>query len=110
DMTYFFYYMTNVMQEGIEILKNRVKTYMREDFALNKIQKEGLDLTPRQKLIIEILSNLNISFLQTSEEIAKRVKVSNRTVEEDLKYLIRFELVKIKKIGQHEFYSLNVEF
>ena len=110
DMTYFFYYMTNVMQEGIEILKNRVKTYMREDFALNKIQKEGLDLTPRQKQIIEILSNLNISFLQTSEEIAKRVKVSNRTVEEDLKYLIRFELVKIKKIGQHEFYSLNVEF
>lgn len=109
DMTYFFYYMTNVMQEGIEILKNRVKTYMREDFALNKIQKEGLDLTPRQKRIIEILSNLNISFLQTSEEIAKRVKVSNRTVEEDLKYLIRFELVKIKKIGQHEFYSLNVE-
>jgi|GEM_PF-6276673 len=42
--------------------------------------------------------------------IAKRVKVSNRTVEEDLKYLIRFELVKIKKIGQHKFYNLNVEF
>lgn len=109
DMTYFFYYMVNVMQEGIEILKDRVKNYMREDFTLDKAKTNSLDLTPRQKLIIKMLSNSKRSFMQTSDEIAQRIKVSKQTAIKDLKYLIQFELVKAKKIGRNKFYSLSIE-
>jgi|GEM_PF-1577246 len=109
DMTYFFYYMTHVMQEGIGILKDRVKNYMREDFTIDKAKKSSLDLTPRQKLIIKILSNSKRSFMQTSDEIAKQIKVSKQTAVKDLNYLIQFELARVKKIGRNNFYSLSIE-
>ena len=47
--------------------------------------------------------------MQTSDEIAQRIKVSKRTAIKDLKYLIQFELVKAKKIGRNKFYSLSIE-
>ena len=82
---------------------------MREDFTLDKAKKNSLDLTPRQKLIIKMLSNSKRSFMQTSDEIAQRIKVSKQTAIKDLKYLIQFELVKAKKIGRNKFYSLSIE-
>lgn len=109
DMTYFFYYMIKVMQEGIEILKDRVKNYLREDFTLSIAKKDNLDLTQRQKQIVKILSRASSSFMQTSEDIAKRLRCSKQTAMKDVRYLIQFKLVKVKKIGRANFYSLDIE-
>lgn len=109
DMTYFFYYMIKVMQEGIDILKDRVKNYLREDFTLSIAKRDKLDLTQRQKQIVKVLSRATSSFMQTSEDIAKRLRCSKQTAMKDIKYLIQFKLVKVKKIGRTNFYSLDIE-
>lgn len=111
DTTYFFYYMTDVMIKGLEILKNRINTYMREDVIKHIAKEKELDLTPRQKRIIKFLSNKDTSFMQTSEDLAKKFKVTSRTVNRDLKLLIDFELVKRVKVPKQRkyYFKLNID-
>ncbi len=97
DMTYFFYYLSNVMIEGLSILKHRINTYLREDIIKNIAKNNNIDLTPRQEKILKVLSNKNNTFMITSEELSKKFNVSIRTIQKDLKLLIDFELIeKIK--------------
>ena len=111
DMTYFFYYMTEIMLKGLDILKNRINTHMREDIIKHITEDMDIDLTPRQKKIIHFLSNKNISFMMTSDDLARKFKVTSRTVNRDLKLLIDFELVKrIKVPKQRKYYfKLNID-
>ncbi|ABV67332.1 Fic family protein [Aliarcobacter butzleri] len=110
DMTYFFYYMTDVMIKGLDILKNRINTHMRADIINHIVKEKEIDLTPRQKKIVKFLSNKDTSFMQTSEDLAKRFDISVRTVQKDLKLLIDFELVKRVKVPNQKkyYFRLNI--
>jgi len=97
DMTYFFYYMSNVMLQGLHILKHRINTHLREDIIKNKAIENSIDLTPRQEKIIKILSNKNNTFMITSSELSQKFKVTTRTIQRDLELLINFDLIdKVK--------------
>jgi Fic family protein len=112
DLTYFFYYMTNVMIEGLKLLKHRINTHLREDIIINIAIKNNIDLTPRQENIIKVLSNKNNTFMITSEELSKKFNVSVRTIQKDLKLLIDFGLIeKIKAIKnrQKNYFRLNID-
>jgi Fic family protein len=112
DLTYFFYYMTNVMIEGLKLLKHRINTHLREDIIKNIAIKNNIDLTPRQENIIKVLSNKNNTFMITSEELSKKFNVSVRTIQKDLKLLIDFgliEKIKATKNRQKNYFRLNID-
>lgn len=111
DLTYFFYFLTEIMLKGLDILKNRINTHMREDVIKYIAEEKELDLTPRQKKIIKFLSNKDVSFMQTSDDLAKRFSVTSRTVNRDLKLLIDFDLViRVKVPKQRKYYfKLNID-
>lgn len=112
DLTYFFYYMTNVMIEGLKLLKHRINTHLREDIIKNIAIKNNIDLTPRQENIIKVLSNKNNTFMITSEELSKKFNVSVRTIQKDLKLLIDFgliEKIKATKNKQKNYFRLNID-
>jgi Fic family protein len=110
DMTYFFYYMSDVMLQGLEVLKHRINTYLREDIIKRRADNQRLDLTPRQNQIIEILSDKNKSFLLTKAELAKKCSVSQQTIQKDLTLMGDFDLIdKLKASkGNKYYYRLKV--
>ncbi len=97
DMTYFFYYMSDVMLQGLKVLKHRINTHLREDVITNIANFKEVDLTPRQKKVVKILSNKENFFMLTSDDLAKRCKVVVRTIQKDLKLLRDFDLVERQK-------------
>ncbi len=112
DMTYFFYYLTEVMIEGLSILKHRINTHLREDIIKNVAKNNNIDLTPRQMKIIKVLSNKNNTFMITSEELSKKFDVSVRTIQKDLKLLVDFNLiekVKATKNKRKNYFRINVD-
>jgi Fic family protein len=110
DMTYFFYYMSNVMLQGLDVLKHRINTYLREDIIKRRADNQRLDLTPRQNQIIEILSDKNKSFMLTKADLAKKCGVSQQTIQKDLTLMGDFDLIdKIKAPkGNKYYYRLKV--
>jgi len=94
DMTYFFYYMSDVMLEGLKLLKQRINTHLREDIIQRVVRDKNLDLTPRQNKIIKILSNKNNTFIITSSELSEKLHIAPRTVQRDLKLLADFDLIE----------------
>jgi Fic family protein len=105
DMTYFFYYMSDVMLQGLDVLKHRINTYLREDIIKRRADNQRLDLTPRQNQIIEILSDRNKSFMQTNIDLAKICGVSSRQLQRDLRMMEHFNLIeKIKVINEKVYY------
>lgn len=110
DMTYFFYYMSNVMLQGLHLLKHRINTHLREDIINSVALNKNIDLTPRQLKIIKILSNKDNSFMLTSDDLSKKINIGVRTVQRDLKLLIDFDLVETKKAikGNKNYFRLKV--
>ena len=94
DMTYFFYYLTEVMIEGLILLKQRINTHLREDIIQGVVKDKNLDLTPRQNKVIKILSNKNNTFIITTKELSDKLQVTQRTIQRDLKLLIDFGLIE----------------
>lgn len=111
DMSYFFYYMIDVMLQGLKVLKHRINTHLREDVITNIANFQEVDLTPRQKKIVKILSNKENSFMLTSEDLAKRCKVAVRTIQKDLKLLKDFDLVDRKKAvnSRQNYFRLKID-
>lgn len=111
DMTYFFYYMSNVMLQGLHLLKNRINTHLREDIIMNVVNIQDIDLTPRQKRIIKILSNKDASFMLSSDDLAHKCEVSSRTINRDVKLLIDFDLVERKKApkSRKNYFRLKID-
>jgi Fic family protein len=110
DMTYFFYYMSDVMLQGLEVLKHRINTYLREDIIKRRADSQKLDLTPRQNQVIEILSDKNKSFMLTKAELAKKCGVSLQTIQKDLTLMDDFDLIMRIKApkGNLYYYRLKV--
>lgn len=112
DLTYFFYYMTNVMLEGLKLLKHRINTHLREDIIKNVARSNNIDLTPRQEKIIKILSNKDNTFIITTKELSEKLKVAQRTIQRDLKLLIDFDLierVKAPKNKKQNYFRINID-
>ena len=111
DMTYFFYYMSNVMLQGLHLLKHRINTHLREDIIKARTVDSLIDLTPRQEKIIKILSNKDNSFMLTSDDLSKKINIGIRTIQKDLKLLIAFDLVETKKAiqGNKNYFRLKVD-
>ncbi len=111
DMTYFFYYMSDVMLQGLKLLKHRINTHLREDIITNIANIQDVDLTPRQKKIIKILSNKDNSFMLGSDSLAKSCKVTVRTIQKDLKLLRDFDLVERKKAvnSRKNYFRLKID-
>ena len=93
-MTHFFYYISEVMIEGLKLLKQRINTHLREDIIQKIVKDRNLDLTPRQDEIIRILSDKNNTFIITSKELSDKLHVAARTIQKDLKLLLDFDLIE----------------
>ncbi len=102
DMTYFFYYLSEVMIEGLGLLKQRINTHLREDIILNKAKSSKIDLTPRQEKIIKSLSNKHNAFMLTVDELASNFNVSVQTIKKDLKLLGDFDLIEVVKTPRNK--------
>jgi Fic family protein len=109
DMTYFFYYIADTMLDGLKELKRRVNTYYREDFMEYIIKEAKLDLTPRQKKIISLLSDKDKSFMLTTRDFADFFKKAERTIQKDLKLLIDFGLVVRVPSNRKKYFRLNIK-
>ena len=111
DMTYFFYYITNLMLKSLEVIKDKINIDLREDIILKKVKEKKIDLNLRQKKIIEILSNKNESFMMTLEHLKQKVKFDNKLLKRDLEILIDFNLIeKIITVKGKIYFKLNVDF
>ncbi|NWF67302.1 MAG: Fic family protein [Campylobacterales bacterium] len=108
DMTYFFYYLSNIMLDGLHELKLRITTYFRDEIVNNIVKQKNIDLTPRQQKIIKILSNEKKSFMLTSKELSKVFKISERIIQKDLKLLKDFELIERVPAGKKNYFKLKV--
>jgi len=112
DMTYFFYYISEIMIEGLKVLKHRINTHLREDIIIEIAKNNQIDLTPRQLKIIKILSNKNNTFMITSKELAKNFNLTARTIQKDLKLLVDFNLIEVVKAPANKrknYFKLKVE-
>lgn len=111
DMSFFFYYMSDVMLQGLKLLKHRINTHLREDIINNVADGLDLDLTPRQKKVIKILSNKDNSFMLTVDDLAKKCGVITKTLQRDLKLLVDFNLLDRKRApsSRKYYYRLKVE-
>ena len=111
DMSFFFYYMSDVMLQGLKLLKHRINTHLREDIIKNVADDLDLDLTPRQRRVIKILSNKDNSFMLTVDDLAKKCGVTTRTLQKDLKLLVDFNLLDRKRApsSRKYYYRLKVE-
>ena len=111
DMSYFFYYMSDVMLQGLKLLKHRINTHLREDIMRSVADDLNLDITPRQSKIIKILSNKDNSFMLTVDDLAKKCGVTTRTLQKDLKLLVDFNILDRKRApsSRKYYYRLKVE-
>jgi len=108
DLTYFIYYIQDVMIEAIEVLDKRVFLYFRENVIFDKVEEKSINLTNRQKDILKTIARNKSAFAMTSKEIAKRFKLSTQTVLRDIKFLIDFKLLRKKQTGLKIYYELDI--
>jgi len=108
DLTYFIYYIQDIMIEALQVLDDRVFLYFRESIVFDKVEDESINLTKRQKDILKIIARNKRAFAMTSKEIAKRFKLSPQTVLRDIKFLIDFKLLRKKQTGLKIYYELDI--
>jgi Fic family protein len=108
DLTYFIYYIQDIMIEALQVLDDRVFLYFRESIVFDKVEDESIKLTKRQKDILKIIARNKRAFAMTSKEIAKKFKLSTQTVLRDIKFLIDFKLLRKKRTGLKVYYELDI--
>lgn len=109
DMTYFFYFMTEIMIKGLNTLSDRIKLYMREHIILEKAKMLNVPLTKRQDTLLRIIARNKTILAMTRVEIAKRMKFSPATITKDLNYLEEWGLLVKRKAKRTLYYALDLE-
>jgi Fic family protein len=109
DLTYFIYYIQDVMIEALQVLDDRVFLYFRESIIFDKVEEEVVKLTKRQENILKLIAKNKRAFAMTSKEIAKRFKLSSQTILRDIKFLIDFKLLRKKRTGLKIYYELDID-
>ena len=108
DLTYFIYYMVDVMIEALELLDKRVFLYFRESIILEKVENLNLLLTKRQENLLKTIARNKIAFAMTSKEIAKKFNLSTQTILKDIKFLVDFKLLRKNRTGLKIYYELDI--
>lgn len=109
DLTYFIYYMVDVMIEALQLLDKRVFLYFRESIILEKVDSLNILLTQRQIGVLKTIAKNKVAFAMTSKEIAKKFKLSTQTIMKDIKFLVDFKLLRKKRTGLKIYYELNID-
>jgi len=111
DMTYFFYYMSEVMVKSIDVLKEKINSKKLE-IIQNQIEKLNIELTSKQFNIIKLLSDENYSFMQTSNNLSTQLQVSNDEIKKDLELLMDFDLIEKIELQRKNkiYYRLKIDF
>lgn len=109
DLTYFIYYIQDIMIEALQVLDDRVFLYFRESIVFDKVEEESVKLTKRQKNILKLIARNKRAFAMTSKEIAKRFKLSPQTILRDIRFLIDFKLLRKKQTGLKIYYELDID-
>lgn len=108
DLTYFIYYIQDIMLEALQVLDNRVFLYFRESIIFDKVEEESVKLTKRQENILKLIARNKRAFAMTSKEIARRFKLSPQTILRDIRFLIDFKLLRKKQTGLKIYYELDI--
>jgi len=111
DMTYFLYYMSEVMVKSIDVLKEKINSKKLE-IIQNQIEKLNIELTSKQFNIIKLLSDENYSFMQTSNDLSTQLQVSNDEIKKDLELLIDFDLIEKIELQNKDkiYYRVKIDF
>ncbi|MEA2110873.1 MAG: Fic family protein [Campylobacterota bacterium] len=109
DLTYFIYYIQDIMIEALQVLDDRVFLYFRESIIFDKVEEEDVKLTKRQENILKLIAKNKRAFAMTSKEIAKRFKLSTQTILRDIRFLIDFKLLRKKQTGLKIYYELDID-
>ncbi len=107
DLTYFFYFLTDIMLKALDRLALRIEKYTLEDRMKKKIKKLGIVLTPLQERIIRSVVRSQIQM--DIKTLAKRLKVSSTTIRKHISVLTDTGLLKRKRIGRSFYYFPNPE-
>jgi Fic family protein len=108
DLTYFIYYIFDIMFEALQVLDDRVFLYFRENIIFDKVEEQTVKLTKRQENILKLIARNKRAFAMTSKEIAGRFKLSSQTILKDIKFLIDFKLLRKKQTGLKVYYELDI--
>ena len=109
DITYFIYYIFDIMFEALKVLDERVFLYFRESIIFEKVKEQDVKLTKRQENILKLISRNKRAFAMTSKEIATRFKLSPRTILKDIRFLLDFKLLRKKQTGLKVYYELDIK-
>ena len=109
DLTYFIYYIQDIMIEALQVLDDRVFLYFRESIVFDKVEEKNIKLTQRQGNILKVIARNKRAFAMTSKEIAKRFKLSTQTILRDIRFLLDFKLLRKKHTGLKIYYELDIE-
>ena len=108
DLTYFIYYIQDIMLEALQVLDDRVFLYFRESIIFDKVEEQDVKLTERQENILKLIAKNKRAFAMTSKEIARRFKLSSQTILKDIRFLIDFKLLRKKQTGLKIYYELDI--
>jgi len=108
DLTYFIYYIQDIMIEALEILDERVYLYFKENMIFDKVEEQAVKLTKRQENILKLISRNKRAFAMTSKEVANKFKLSSQTILKDIRFLVDFKLLRKRKTGVKIYYELDI--
>lgn len=108
DLTYFIYFVQDIMIEALQVLDDRVFLYFRESIVFDKAEEHAVKLTKRQENILKLIARNKRAFAMTSKEIARRFKLSSQTILKDIRFLIDFKLLRKKQTGLKIYYELDI--
>jgi predicted HTH transcriptional regulator len=93
---------------ALQLLDDRVYLYFRESIIFDKVKESQIKLTKRQEGILKTIARNKITYAMTSKEIAKKFKVSPKTILKDINFLLDFKLLRKKKTGVKVYYELYI--
>ena len=109
DLTYFIYYIQDIMIEALQVLDDRVFLYFRESIVFDKVEEQAVKLTKRQENILKLIARNKRAFAMTSKEIAKKFKLSPQTILKDIRFLLDFKLLRKKQTSLKVYYELDID-
>ena len=108
DMTFFFYFILDIMIEALKILEKRVHYHFKKHIINQKIDNLSITLTSTQQDILKIFYRSKNNFIHINE-ISKKMKKSHSTIYKNIKTLKDYALITNKRIGRKIFYTLNLK-
>jgi len=109
DMTYFLLYMSETIQESIQLVTERIAQHYQRDFVFIRIKENGIFLNERQEKFLKkfLVSDKRIISIKAYKEW---FKVVYETARRDLEDLASKEILIKSKHRRQFMYSTNLNF